>query len=559
MCSRLTLDTVRVGVQAKALADRCTEKDTSYESPMKLEALPDEYLGMWSKALGPLDGAGGQATKAAAELGLKLPDPNPFIAEDLSLRPQPEGGVPPLPQLVPADGLSPVARIYHRQDDTFLQPKAGVVFIIYSPFPMSSVRDCLCTEVWCKIVSEALNEYAYDAAVAGVRYSLSSSAGAVRLELGGFNDKFNVLLDAVTSKMRSMTEVPENLFSLVKEAYMDDLRNAAFRSAPYAQCTMRFNELVMKGSVFPSYQKVKELETLKREDLSGMPGKLFERSHVEVLSVGNLLPENVQELSRALVDTLELSQPLAELPERAEAVLPDGSTLWSLPSTDEDSPNHAVFMRIQVKDTVETDMMMQLLASVLSSKFFDELRTQQQLGYIVGMQAGASSKFNYLIAVVQTEFPPDYTRSKIDEFINEKFAFVLNDLEQDEFDRCRSGLLSELKVKPKNLGEEMGRYAGALSSRTFDFDRLNRSISFMEGDACSLEALRAFLKDALSGAPRMYSQVRKVLDKADKELPEGASVPEDPDGLRKWTTHVETIEEFKKTAEWIPFNNKVDS
>jgi len=558
LLGRLTLDSVRVGVQAKAMADRCTDKDTSYESPMKLEAIPADHLSLWSEAIGPASRTAEEAVDAAAALGLKLPDPNPFIAEDLSVKPLPEGGVPKKPVLLPTDGLAPVARIYHRQDDVFRQPKASISFVIYTPFPMSSLHNCLCAELWCKIVAEALMEYAYDAYVAGVSYSLSSGAGSITLTLGGFNDKLSVLLGAVTAKMRSMTEAPENLWNIVSESYLDDLRNAAFRSQPYNQCTMRFNELTSRGGVYPSYKKVEAMKGLKRGDLDDLAAKLFEKSHVEAISIGNLLPEDVQQLSRELVDGLQLREPLAELPARAEAVLPPGNTLWSLQSTDEDSPNHAVFVRMQVRDSVETDMLVQLLASVLSSKFFDELRTQQQLGYIVGMAAGASSNFNYLIAVVQTEFPPEYARSRIDEFLNEKFAYVQEGLEQEEFEVCRQGLLSELRVKPKNLSEELRRYSGAFAKRTFDFDRIERSIAFVESDACSLDGLRGFLRDTLASAPRMYSQVRKVLDKADKELPEGAVIPSDPESLRQWTTHTETIEEFAKTAEWLPWNNKVD-
>ncbi|CAK0851987.1 unnamed protein product [Prorocentrum cordatum] len=112
-------------------------RDTSYESPMKLEAIPADHLSLWSEAIGPASRTAEEAVDAAAALGLKLPDPNPFIAEDLSVKPLPEGGVPKKPVLLPTDGLAPVARIYHRQDDVFRQPKASISFVIYTPFPMS--------------------------------------------------------------------------------------------------------------------------------------------------------------------------------------------------------------------------------------------------------------------------------------------------------------------------------------------------------------------------------------------------------------------------------------
>eukprot|EP00931_Biecheleriopsis_adriatica_P121218 TRINITY_DN96305_c0_g1_i1.p1 TRINITY_DN96305_c0_g1~~TRINITY_DN96305_c0_g1_i1.p1 ORF type:complete len:1087 (+),score=247.13 TRINITY_DN96305_c0_g1_i1:70-3261(+) len=550
--SRLTLDSVRVNITAKSLAERCTDKDTSYESPIAFEALGSERLDLWSEVL-----EGGAS--AAEALGLRLPTANPFIAEDLSIKPLPEEGSPKVPTSLPIENLTPVSCIYHRQDDKFKQPKAQISFKIYTPFPSSSEKSWVCAELWCIAVQEGLLEYAYDAEVAGLSYRLSLDEGAIRLSLGGFNDKLPVLLDAVTGKMLSMLEVPDTLYSIIADSYGNNLKNAAFRQQPYMQCSMRFNELSKKGFTVPSYRKLKIFESLKREDLNNMAERLFQKSHVEVLSLGNLLPEEVKGLASALVKGLQLQEPLTVLPEKAEAVLPSGSTVWSLPSTDEDSPNHAVFLRMQLPDSVENAMQLNLLSTVLSSKFFDQLRTQQQLGYIVALQNGRSDRFVYLVAVVQTEFPPDYARGQIDAFLEEQFKFVETELAEEEFETCRQGVLSDLKVKPKNLGEEMSRFNGQFSSRKYDFERIDRAIAYVESSACSLDALRAFVREQVKAAPAFYSQCKKVLDKEDKELPAGGQIPVDPETLRSWTSHTETVEEFAKTAEWLPLNNEVAS
>jgi len=264
-------------------------------------------------------------------------------------------------------------------------------------------------------------------------------------------------------------------------------------------------------------------------------------------------------LSSSLVKGLQLKQPLAVLPEKAEAALPKGSTIWTLPSTDEDSPNHAVFVRMQLVDSVQTDMMMNLLSTILSSKFFDELRTKQQLGYIVGMQNSRSSNFNYLVAVVQTEFPPDFVRAQINEFLDQHFQFIEETLDDEEFNTCLQGLLSDLKMKPQNLSEEFQQFAGPVAERSYDFSRRERSIDFVESDACSLDALKTFVREELKPAPRMYNQVNKVLAKEDKPLPEDSKIPIDPDSLRKWTEHQEVVEEFQKSADWMVMNNQVEA
>lgn len=190
--------------------------------------------------------------------------------------------------------------------------------------------------------------------------------------------------------------------------------------------------------------------------------------------------------------------------------------------------------------------------------FFDQLRTQQQLGYIVAMQNGKSNKFCYFLAVVQTEFPPAYARGQISKFLDEQFDFLDSELQAEEFETCRQGVLSDLKVKPKNLGEEMARYSGPFSSRSYDFDRRERAIAFVDSPECSLEALRQFVREKVRTAPAICSQCNKVLAKEDKPLPSGAETFDDSKSLaRKWISHEETVAEFAQSAEWLPLNDKV--
>lgn len=237
--------------------------------------------------------------------------------------------------------------------------------------------------------------------------------------------------------------------------------------------------------------------------------------------------------------------------------MPEGKTVWTLDSTDGDDPNHAVFMRIQIAESMSDETHLQLLDRVLGAKFFDVVRTQQQLGYIVQMGASIGAKFSYLLAIVQTEFHPDYARSRIEAFLDDHFAFVLNELTDEEFQTCRKGLIASLRQKPKNLSEEMDRYTRRFLNRTFDFGRRQRVIDFLETSA-TLTSLRAFLTDTLQHAPRFFSQIKKVLDKPDKPLPEGRTIPEDPKELRHWRDHQETVRSFHDSATWIALNSSVD-
>merc|ERR1712054_42405 len=118
--------------------------------------------------------------------------------------------------------------------------------------------------------------------------------------------------------------------------------------------------------------------------------------------------------------------------EMAEATLLSGTTVWTVDSTDAQDPNHAVRMIIQLGSSVEEEVMMQLIGKICAPKFFENLRTQQQLGYVVQMAVSPGCSFTNLIAVVQGEFHPDYARSRIAVFLDEHFAWIEATLEEEE-------------------------------------------------------------------------------------------------------------------------------
>merc|ERR1712228_615324 len=107
------------------------------------------------------------------------------------------------------------------------------------------------------------------------------------------------------------------------------------------------------------------------------------------------------------------------------------------------------------------------------------------------------------------------------------------------------------------MGEELGRYGRAFSDRVWDFERRQRSVDFLEGSQCSLAALKSFVGEKMVGARQICCQVKKVLDKPDKPLPEGESTPAAAASLREWTTHVETIASVQKDLKWLQLNDKI--
>lgn len=67
---------------------------------------------------------------------------------------------------------TPLARVWFKQDDVYKLPKANLMFDFVSPLAYLDPLNCNLTHMLVQLFRDALNEYAYYAEVAGLKYEL---------------------------------------------------------------------------------------------------------------------------------------------------------------------------------------------------------------------------------------------------------------------------------------------------------------------------------------------------------------------------------------------------
>lgn len=79
-------------------------------------------------------------------------------------------------------------------------------------------------ELYCELVKDALNEYSYDADLAGLLFSLYPMSSSIELGIGGYNDKLPVLAKVVLERIRDL-EIDPGRFAVIKEVTARNYRN----------------------------------------------------------------------------------------------------------------------------------------------------------------------------------------------------------------------------------------------------------------------------------------------------------------------------------------------
>eukprot|EP00971_Amphidinium_carterae_P090758 1796433-Amphidinium_carterae.1 len=213
---------LRVFLSTKKQAEEesaCPETERWYGTKYGISTLVTEWKEAWE--LCRLGDGTADAITAGKAVGLALPTPNPFVPENLDLKPRPECN-PAKPQRVETLKEHVVAKlnsrlpcpmpmtraiqVYFRQDTSFDLPKACLYLEFFSPWTSESLANRTATGAWCRAVSEELQELSYHADVAGLTYSLGGSSKGISIALSGYQDKFPVLLGMVAAKMASLEE-----------------------------------------------------------------------------------------------------------------------------------------------------------------------------------------------------------------------------------------------------------------------------------------------------------------------------------------------------------------
>merc|ERR1712039_893891 len=191
-------------------------------------------------------------------------------------------------------------------------------------------------------------------------------------------------------------------------------------------------------------------------------------------------------------------------------------------------------------DSIESHCLAALAGQILGQRFFDELRTKQQLGYIVSGSA-YTERFGFvgLRFIVQSEKAPEEVADRVRMWTASAWVHLQENVTQAEFVEYRAALLAQLRERPKSLSEEFGRNWSEVASRSLSFKHREVLASHLE--QITLADLQRFSAERLQNAP---ASCILVSSGAGGE----ASTSSDLVCDRRWPA--EDIIEFRRNAQW---------
>jgi len=361
------------------------------------------------------------AWEAAARIdGLAPPRANPFIPTKLAIK----GAAPPSRVPLSARRVAPTllqrspgTRLHFVQDTVFRRPRAFAFFALRSPALYTSAAVYVTAELYQLLLADALTDVAYEAALGGVGVGTGVSWQGLTLTLSGYDQRLPELSALVASSLRSFEMTPR-AFERRREQLMAQLRNLAQRQ-PVQLCAYHRN-LALET---PRYSNEALLDAAQRVTLANvraLQAGLLPEFELEGLVCGNVVEAEAEAVVRQLQGALPARPlPRERRPTRLVRRLPVGATLQQFVVVNADEVNSGVEVLFQVGPDVGDDwVLLTLLSQMVAKPFYSELRTRQQLGYIVQCSANEIEGVRSLSFFVQgTRQPPPEVERRIDAFL----------------------------------------------------------------------------------------------------------------------------------------------
>lgn len=463
-------------------------KASWFETPYKASTIPKHMLALWRDA--------------GHDARLALPKPNPFIPGDLALKPIAKTAAIPT-RLRDAPGIA----LWHQQDETFSLPKSDFFFSVRSQISHDTARHAVLTRMYINLVNDQLNEFSYPAVLAGLGYDLYQHVRGFSLRMSGYSDKAGLLLSRIVKALRNPVIDPER-FAIIKERRLRSLRNVK-HNRPYSLAMSEVTRLLLEPS-WSEEQRIAALAPIEIADLESFIPELLERISLVMLSHGNVDQRGARELADIVEDDLlDGVTPARVADARVVRLEPGDLFIRQLDVEHGDSALSAYYQG--ASKTFESRARFALLTQVVSSPFFNELRTEKQLGYIVFSTASTLMEVPGISFVVQSPVAgPIELQTYTDTFLQD-FVGILAQMSESEFEAHKSGLLTRILEEEKTLQDRSLRYWREIDKKHFDFDSLDRLADAVRGT--HKQQFQAFYADALLGAKRKRIVVWAVGDK----------------------------------------------
>jgi protease-3 len=247
---------------------------------------------------------------------------------------------------------------------------------------------------------------------------------------------------------------------------------------------------------------------------------LLEKATPELMVVGNMTEDATKTLATDVKSQLNCS---GESWWHSQYLYIDKKTSANL--QDEGSSTDSALAALYVPlgyPEYESVASSALLSQIIQPWFYNQLRTEEQLGYAVfSFQMPVGRQWGIGFLLQSNVKQPAYLLTRFQAFYPTAEK-RLREMSKDDFAQYQASMINELKQRPQTLDEEAGRFSKDFNRENYQFDTREKVIAQIQ--ALTPEKMATFFHKAViepQGLTLLSQISGSQHDKADYAKPEG--------------------------------------
>jgi len=412
------------------------------DAPYQVDKISDQTFADWQQR--------------ANAIALKLPELNPYIPDDFTLQKPAKNYTHP--ELIVDD---PTLRVVYMPSRYFAsEPKADVSVVLRNPLAMDSAKNQVMFALNDYLAGIALDQLSNQAAVGGISFSTNANNGLM-LNANGYTQHLPQLFKDLLAGYFSYTPTEDQLAQA--KSWYAQMMDSAEKGKAYEQAIMP-TQMLSQVPYFQREERRALLPEITLKDVMAYRDRLKSNARPEFLIVGNMSEVQAKDLAHQVQDQLAAK---GNQWCRNRDVLVDKKQeiIFEKAGSTSDSALAAVFVPPGY-DEYSSSAYSAMLGQIIQPWFYNQLRTEEQLGYAVfafPMSVGRQWGLGFLLQ--SSDKQPSALWARYQAFFPTAEE-RLRKMSAEEFAQLQQAVIAQVTQAPQTLGEE----ATQISK---DFDRGN--------------------------------------------------------------------------------------
>lgn len=492
--TQLTPETLRIWYISKD--EKVTNKQHFYNGEYRIEDISADEMALWKKP---------------TQAELSLPLINRLLPENFAIKSQDNQQDKPALK-VDVYGV----RVWHYPSQLFTKQPKGVIKIdINSGIAANDIKTQVALAIWQDVYNLKQSLVMSEASAAGINIKASAKKGMTLL-IDGFTDKQPDLLDILFKEL--IPNLTMQRFAQAKDRYMRNIANIEKKVA-VQQLGGAFAKLTQKGT-FENNALIEVANQMTLPEFNRLISHVVQNNQTRIFAFGNYDVADLQQVATLTSRALGKDKQETDF-AKAVYLKPKPQQKLSY-QQDIAAADIAIFdVHFHANEGYKSLATAKILATHFSSAAFNQLRTEEQLGYAVGATDYALEQHAGVGLFIQSPvLNLAQAQARFDKFKVE-YKALLEALTPEAFEKIKDGILVTLSQSPKNMSEERLPIFSDWSKENWDYDSKVKLIE--QVGKVSLQDIKSFYKATLANpnAARINIQLRgsNYQDKPFAKLP----------------------------------------